>query len=137
MNCTVDGCTRAVVGKGFCKLHYTRMRKGLAMDTPPRRIAAAVLWSADEDAVLERVYPGGGVKAVQAELPGRSRSSIISRAGQIGVSCDWARIAENAEPLTPVPRMDLLESLACVRLKNWRGPVNRSRALSPAIGVAA
>ena len=26
--------------------------------------------------------------------------------------------------LSPLPAMDLLEQLACVRFRNWRGPVN-------------
>lgn len=91
-------------------------------------------WSADEDAIMERVYRSGGVAAVKART-GRGKSSIVARAARLGLTCD--RELALAEPLTPVPRMDLLESLACVQMRKWMGPVNRSRALSPAIGRAA
>jgi hypothetical protein len=47
--------------------------------------------------------------------------------------CEQARVRERTKrkrkprvctlPLSPIPRMDLLESLDCVRLKAWRGPV--------------
>lgn len=96
-------------------------------------------WSADEDAALERLYPIGGVAAVHA-VTGRSKSSIINRASLRGVSCDWASIAEKAEPLTPVPRMDLMESLECVRFRKAFAELDKTvqhGPMVPALGRAA
>lgn len=35
--CSVDGCTRAHYGKGYCTLHYTRMRRHGSTERPPRK----------------------------------------------------------------------------------------------------
>ena len=34
--CQIDGCGKKHEAKGFCKMHYQRMRSGQSLDAPPR-----------------------------------------------------------------------------------------------------
>lgn len=43
-------------------------------------------WAPDEDTKLRAAFPAGGARAVQAELPHRSRFSILNRARAIGLN---------------------------------------------------
>lgn len=46
MTCSVDDCTKAVLARGLCSTHYSRLRThgdpGLTMNDPMRRFAASV-----------------------------------------------------------------------------------------------
>lgn len=84
-------------------------------------------WQDWETAVLLRRFPDEGSKGVQEELPHRSSASIRSKAKAQGVTRRnrWAR----QETAWCLPEQDLMQKLDCVRLRKWRGPVNRSRPL--------
>lgn len=97
-------------------------------------------WGAAELATLCKHYPNLGAAGMlrAGYLANRPLGAITKRANILGLVCN-VRAQSDAMPESevPVPRMDLLESLACVQMRKWMGPVNRSRALSPAIGRAA
>lgn len=81
-------------------------------------------WTAYELEMLEKHYPNGGAVAVR-KFVNRDRHSIVKKAHKVGIGCDRERQVVDTLSLTPVPRMDLLESLACIQLRKWGGPVNR------------
>ena len=93
-------------------------------------------WSDAERATLVKHYAKLGASGMQKAgyLTDRPRGSLTKMASLMGLSYSAAKHV-NEEPW-PMPTMDLPESLACVQLKQWRGPVTHG-PLSPAIGLAA
>lgn len=50
-----------------------------------KRANARRFWTGREEKLLRQAYPGGGVSACLAVLPGRTATSIYQRAGQLGL----------------------------------------------------
>jgi hypothetical protein len=79
-------------------------------------------WTEQEDDLLRQHYEtlgAAGMHARRAIWPtvrwGRSPST---RTGS-----GWCTSSTQPEVLTPIPRMDLIESQACITARKWRGPV--------------
>lgn len=94
-------------------------------------------WTPDEDAILAAHYPTGRAAACIAHGLARTRHAMKSRAEKIGLACPRKKKVRTKAPKVaeapwPMPRHDQLESLDCIRLRKWRGPVDRSRALRAA-----
>lgn len=89
-------------------------------------------YSENELATLRKHYPklgGAGMRAA-GYLVNRTRNSLTKQANLLGLQCNIrAQVDATPEVVTPLPRMDLMESLACVTFRKWRGPVNRERVL--------
>lgn len=84
-----------------------------------------------EDAILAEHYPKGRALACRKHGLMRTQQAMKTRADKLGIRyprlCkSKAGKVEVVEPLWPLPRHDLLESLACVQLRKWGGPVDRS-----------
>jgi hypothetical protein len=97
-------------------------------------------WGSAELNTLCKHYPILGAAGMlrAGYLADRPLGAITKRANILGLVCEVRAQSDAApEAEVPLPRMDLLESLECVRLAKWKGPADRSRALVPAIGWAA
>jgi len=83
-------------------------------------------------------YAAGGPLACRRAGLKRSKASMVSHARVLGIRVDRRAAIERkaeAEPAWAVPRHDLLESLDCIRLRKWRGPVMPvSGSFVPALG---
>ena len=81
------------------------------------------MWTETEKAVLAAEYPLGGGLAVQAVLPHRKITEIRAKAARMKIKHETATAyLANHEAAWPMPTMDLLESLDCVRLRKWGRP---------------
>jgi hypothetical protein len=78
-------------------------------------------WTEAENDLLRQHYETLGAAGMHEAgyLAYRPLGSMTKYANRIGLSF----VKHAPEVLSPLPRMDLLESLDCVRLKAWRGPV--------------
>ena len=85
-------------------------------------------WSPAEDAILAEHYPRGGALACRRNGLKRPQASMSRRAKKLGINSTQS----GEEPAWAVPAQSLLESLDCIRLRKWRGPVDRTRALRAA-----
>ena len=94
-----------------------------------------VTWDGEAIAILREVYPDGGWRGVQERLPGFTRQAIQKRANKLGIkSNNRFGVSQNRrkdrplhfdiDPHWPVPSMGLQESLDCIRMRKWRGPVS-------------
>lgn len=118
MICTVEGCTTRAHCRGMCKKH-ARRSAGYA----PRRD-----WSAEEVRILLANYAAWGPSQLTELLHGRTAKAIKVKAGALGI----------AKPHAPRLELDPHgDTMVGAALCMWKGPVNRSRALSPAIGRVA
>ena len=77
-------------------------------------------WTNEENEVMRDHYTKG-LEFVMTLLPERTAGSIRKQAGTLGLSKEHT---SDESPHWPTPAMDLLQQLACVRFRNWRGPVN-------------
>jgi hypothetical protein len=84
-------------------------------------------WAAGEDEMIRKHYPAMAATGMLARgyLADRTREAINRRAYVLGVKFDkHTEKMDQFETPWPMPTMDLNESLDCIRLRNWRGPVS-------------
>lgn len=88
-------------------------------------------WTRQEDAILEAHYPQGGALACRKYGLTRSQQAMKARAEKLGIQSPrkFKRRKDAEQPAWALPAQDLLQSLDCIRLRKWRGPVDRERAL--------
>lgn len=100
-------------------------------------------WTEAEKAILDAHYAKGGPLACRRHGLNRSLNAMKSQAEKRGIQKVRAKRAAKVEPEWELPRHDLLESLDCVRLRKWRGPVSpgplvpRMGMTLPTLGMAA
>ena len=112
-----------------CMRAYARSRYRPTSD----RLVRKVFTAADLD-VIRTHYPQGGANACLPHLaPGIKRTQVVSVASRIGVRCEQFKQPGDTDAGDgwAVPAHDLTEQLACIRLRNWRGPV----MAGPLVGV--
>ena len=89
-------------------------------------------WSDAEIVTLRKHYARLGAAGMRnaGYLADRSAGSVSKFANILGLVCE-SRAQASADPDAPwpLPTMGLVEQLDCLRLKNWRGPVNRGQPL--------
>jgi hypothetical protein len=91
-------------------------------------------WSAAEDAILDAHWAKGGPLACRRHGLTRSQEGMKARAKKRGIVWQRRKRAPKPEPMWALPHHDLLQSLECVRLRNWRGPVEHAPFV-PALGL--
>ena len=86
-------------------------------------------WTEEQDAVIRKHYPAGGVKACLAHLPGKTSGSIHQRALKLGLRSEKMPAERQRHELTPALETAIREKWA---LLNGRGAV---AALADELGV--
>jgi hypothetical protein len=78
-------------------------------------------WTEQEDDLLRQHYETLGAAGMRTAgyLADRPLGSITKYANRLGL----VYLKAQPEVLTPIPRMDLIESQACITARKWRGPV--------------
>lgn len=81
-------------------------------------------WTTAEVAILDAHYANGGALACRRHGLNRSQHAMKAQAEKRGIQRKRNWYKPKPEPEWELPRHDLLESLDCVRLRNWQGPVS-------------
>lgn len=90
-------------------------------------------WNEEETALIHKHYGRMPTKDLAAML-NRTVKSVMDKAGREGLAFPLVTRPEEMQDV-PVPRMDLVESLDCIRLRKWaHGCANRAANLAPLIG---
>jgi hypothetical protein len=93
-------------------------------------------WPKEEVALMLQYYAIEGAKGVRRRMRHRTLRSIQMKAIALGLN-DMREDSRVVEDFTSLPATNLLEQIACVRLRKWRGPVDRIEPLVPSLGRRA